>query len=77
MYILIKLGVAWMHAAVNGKLEALNSKYTYDKIFVCTDNETDIDLLQNADDATVIITKKTKKFFLSMLRGKSIKYMER
>lgn len=66
-YLLIKnaakiLNVEFAKAQICRKSEILLSE-KYDFLFVCTDNITDIDLLEIADEQYIYINEKTKKYF--------------
>lgn len=58
-----RLGIPFIKAPVSGKLVALEKKYAYKKLFVCTDNIEDIDLLSAADFYEIVFTKRNCPFF--------------
>lgn len=59
-----RLNVNWLRADIGEKDKVLIRNYNYKYLYVCTDNLTDINLLDLADSKTIYITNKTKKIFL-------------
>lgn len=57
------LGVKWLKADIGKKGEKLIENFSYDLLFVCTDNLSDIDLLQLADTSLVYSSARKKKYF--------------
>lgn len=58
-----RLGVAFLTAPVGHKLEALNASYSYDELFVCTDNIDDVDIIEAASEKSIVLTKYNRAFF--------------
>ena len=58
-----RLGIPFIRADVCKKLETLKTIYDFNKLFVCTDNIEDIDLISAADDFEIVQTKNNFKFF--------------
>lgn len=56
------LNVEVAKAEISKKGKILSSE-DYDFLFVCTDNITDRDLLEMADEQYIYVNKKTKKYF--------------
>ena len=64
------LRLKFIRADVGKKSLELQKYYTYNELFVCTDNKTDIDLLRIADEAVVIAKKRDLNFFKKRIEGK-------
>lgn len=59
-----RLNCDYLCARQNEKLSVLNSVYSYSDLFVCTDNTTDIDLLQAATTYYLVLPNlRIKHFF--------------
>ena len=58
-----RLQVSWMRAEIGCKERDLLLYFSYNRLFVCTDNQTDIRLLDLADEKVIYVTIKTKPFF--------------
>ncbi|WP_019551919.1 haloacid dehalogenase-like hydrolase [Propionispira raffinosivorans] len=58
-----KLNIEWFHAEKNGKLEVIKKEFMYDYLFVCTDNETDLDILRVANSHVICCKKTHREFF--------------
>ena len=58
-----RLSVNWHRAEINGKDKVVLSEYKYDTLFVCTDNISDMNLLDLAGECAIYVTKKTKTIF--------------
>ena len=69
------LKVDYIRAGFGEKAKALKRNYKYDKLFVCTDNKTDLDLLELSDEAIITCKKKNWKYFRRKLNNKNYKFM--
>jgi len=58
-----RLNVDWLQAEIGYKNEVIIKNYNYNKLFVCTDNISDMNLLDLAHEKVIYVTKKTKKIF--------------
>lgn len=58
-----RLCVDWLRADVNRKNEAVAAHYAYERLFVCTDNVSDANLLDMADERVIYVSGRTKRFF--------------
>lgn len=58
-----KLNVAYLKAPIGSKKIVLDENFSYKKLFVCTDNIEDIDLVSASDSRKIIFTAHNKKFF--------------
>jgi phosphoserine phosphatase len=58
-----RLNVDWLQAEIGFKDMVVLKNYQYNKLFVCTDNLSDISLLNIADERVIYVTKKTKGIF--------------
>lgn len=70
-----KLGVDYISADVSQKSSALVEAYKYNTLFVCTDNKTDLDLIELADEVVVTCKIKNRKYFIKNLKTKKYKFM--
>lgn len=68
------LKMDYLLAGVNQKANELEKRYKYEKLFVCTDNKTDLDLLSIADEAVLTCRKKDVKFFNRKMASYHCKY---
>lgn len=59
----LRLNCKYICAGVGEKYKALVQSYSYNELFVCTDNPTDIDLLEKSTSCHIITTKRTRAFF--------------
>lgn len=50
------------------KQDVLLEKYSYDYLFVCTDNKTDLNLLKLADESVITAVEKNRKYFKEKLK---------
>lgn len=53
-----RLNCSYLCAGIGEKLRVLNNNYEWEKLFVCTDNTSDSDILSAADDYYLIIPNK-------------------
>lgn len=51
------------------KNEALLQRYKYNRLFVCTDNKTDVNLINLADEAVITAPQKHRDYFVEKIRG--------
>lgn len=58
------LDVDWLKAEIGEKDKILLNNYKYKNLYVCTDNISDMNLLDIADSKTIYITNKTQKRFI-------------
>ena len=70
-----KLGVDYIAADVSKKSNALVESYKYNTLFVCTDNKTDLDLIELADEAVITCKMKNRKYFIKNLKNKKYEFM--
>lgn len=59
-----RLNCKYICAKAGEKFNALIHNYSYNELFVCTDNTTDIDLLKRATQYCIITTKRSRRFFI-------------
>lgn len=69
------LHVIGLEADCAAKSVVLTSNFCYEKLLVCTDNKTDIDLLKLADEAVVTCKQRDINFFINRLPNKDITFM--
>lgn len=69
------LKVEYLEALPYRKAEALNRNYTYNYLFVCTDNKSDIDLLEIADKAVITCSKKSRNYFKKNLSRQNYTFL--
>ena len=69
------LNVNYLYAPPYKKEKVLLKLYSYEKLFVCTDNKSDIALLKIADEAMIVCKNKNKKFFVDSLKNKNYKFL--
>lgn len=67
--------VIGLEADCAAKSVVLTSNFCYEKLLVCTDNKTDIDLLKLADEAVVTCKQRDINFFINRLPNKDITFM--
>ncbi len=70
------LDVDWIKAEVGKKSEALMARYEYKELFVCTDNVTDLDLINIADEAVITCLPRKRKFFRDKVTCKKYSFIE-
>ena len=58
-----RLDVEFIKAPIAGKLQSLTKTYSYDELFVCTDNIEDLDLIEAATEREIVFTKHNRLFF--------------
>lgn len=56
-----RLGVEFLCANIGEKSKVLIKKYKWEKLFICTDNETDKDLVELSDCGIFLVCKKKSK----------------
>lgn len=66
-----RLQCDWLCSPEGKKLTMLEKKYKYDYLFVCTDNRTDIDLLEQSNEYQIVTKRNNKRFF--RIRGYYVK----
>lgn len=67
------LNIGGIKCARADKHNVLTEKYRYDYLFVCTDNKSDIQLLELADEAVITAVPKHREYFRKKLKeGKYI-----
>lgn len=71
-----RLGVDYIKADFSQKGKELCRIYSFGKLFVCTDNKTDIDLLKLADEAVVTCKNKHKSYFEKKVPELNITFSE-
>lgn len=60
-----RLNVPFLSAPIGKKKEVLDENYSYNHLFVCTDNPDDIDLIKISEKRRLIWTKYNTDFFYS------------
>ncbi len=70
------LQVECIRAGIGEKLLSLKSKFSFEKLFVCTDNTTDLDLLNIADEAIITCPPRKRDFFIKKITHKNYKFIE-
>lgn len=58
-----RLDVPYLKAPIGHKKEILDKNYSYETLFVCTDNIEDIDLIEASNERKIIFTKNNSDFF--------------
>lgn len=58
-----RLSCDWMRSEIGEKFMTLRHKFDFRELFVCTDNVSDFDLVQNATSYCLIPRKSVKKFY--------------
>lgn len=71
-----KLDTEYIKAGIGEKAACLQKYATYQKLFVCTDNKTDLDLLNIADEAIITCRPAKRAFFIERLKCKNYKFIE-
>lgn len=59
----MRLNTEWYRTEIGYKSHLIQSKFEYKNLLVCTDNVSDMNLLDIADQKYIFITKRTKKIF--------------
>ncbi|MBE6091990.1 MAG: hypothetical protein E7201_02245 [Selenomonas ruminantium] len=72
----VNLQVEYMRSGVGEKSSCLKEKFTFKKLFVCTDNVTDLDLLNIADEAVITCPLGKRDFFIKRVKHKNYKFIE-
>ena len=72
-----RLHLQALRAGFHQKAEVVRDCFEYENIFVCTDNKTDIDLLELADEAVITCRSKDNEYFTKRLGNKKIEFMNR
>ncbi len=60
-----RIGIPFLVAPIGRKKEMLDKNYSYDFLFVCTDNTEDIDLLEASNEQKIIWNEYNSAFFIS------------
>lgn len=68
------LNVEYISARVSRKAVSVQENFMYKHLFVCTDNKTDIDLLNIADEAIITCRRKDKTFFCNSLHNSNYSF---
>lgn len=58
-----RLNVNYICAPIGKKLETVNKIYSYKKMYVCTDNKTDLDLVEASSEYYIVGNKSNRSFF--------------
>lgn len=58
-----RLNIPYLKAPIGRKKLILDENYSYNELFVCTDNKEDIDLIVASISRKIIITRYNRKFF--------------
>ena len=69
-----RLGIGYLRTDAGEKYSVFSSMYKYEYLMVCTDNRTDLDLLEKADEKYIYASEKNRKFFEKHISG--VEYME-
>ena len=70
------LQVDWLRAGIGKKSNCLVEQFDFQELFVCTDNITDLDLLNIADEAVITCKVSKRKFFINHVKCKKYKFIE-
>ncbi len=70
------LYVEYLKAGIGEKSNCLHSKFEFQELFVCTDNKTDLDLLNIANEAVLTCRPNKRKFFIDHVKCKNYKFIE-
>ncbi len=70
------LQVEWLKAGVGEKSVCLKNKFNFQELFVCTDNKTDLDLLNIADEAVITCKPDKRRYFIERVKCKRYKFIE-
>lgn len=62
------LGIDYCKSYANEKSITLEELYSYKFLFVCTDNKSDIDILELADEAVIITKDRNKDYYTKKLK---------
>ncbi len=66
----------YFKADIGKKAECLRKNATYQELFVCTDNKTDLDLLDIANDAVITCRPAKRTYFIERVKCKNYKFIE-
>lgn len=58
-----RLSIPFLRAPIGKKKSVLDENYSYNQLFVCTDNIDDIDLIKASTEKKIIFTRNNTKFF--------------
>lgn len=64
-----KLETSFLKSTSSCKAKILLENYQFNKLFVCTDNKSDIDILSLADESLIIAKNKDRKYYEKVLQG--------
>ena len=70
------LQVEWLKAGVGEKSLCLQKKFTFQELFVCTDNKTDLDLINIADEAVITCKPSKRRYFIERVKCNKYKFIE-
>lgn len=70
------LHVDCIKAGFGEKSNCLKQQFNFRELFVCTDNKTDLDLLNIADEAVITCKPSKRKFFIERVKCKKYKFIE-
>lgn len=70
------LGTDWIRSEIGKKALCLKDRFVYKHLFVCTDNTTDLDLLNIADEAVITCPLRRRDFFVKKVIHKNYKFIE-
>lgn len=71
------LKVEFINAEIGKKAKTFKSIYHFNKLFVCTDNKTDLDILKISDSSIIICKKKDYSFYLKKLSNKNLNFISK
>ncbi|WP_026765889.1 haloacid dehalogenase-like hydrolase [Selenomonas ruminantium] len=71
-----ELHVDYLKAGIGEKSRCLHAEFEYQELFVCTDNMTDIDLLNIANEAVITCRPSKRGFFTKRVKCKNYKFIE-
>ncbi len=66
-----RFGIKGYHADVGEKANVVENM-SYDELHIVTDNISDLDIIEKAQKAIIIITKNNKKFFTRYIKEKKV-----
>jgi|GEM_PF-3339333 len=68
------LNVEYISAETSKKSIAIQERFVFEYLFVCTDNKTDLDIISMANEAVITCRKKDKDFFSRSLPEKNVRF---
>ena len=63
------LKIEFYQCVAGKKSDALLQRFRFNQLFVCTDNRTDLELINLADEAVITAKKKHRDFFVKKIKG--------